>query len=355
MLDTPYLSPEQIRTARAENPKLREREFAQSVGISEAQLVAAYLGQGVTRINPHPDAIMEHVAKLGEVLALTRNESCVIERVGHYDDYRAGQHAAMVLNAEIDLRIFPGFWAHAFAVEKEGENGLRRSIQVFSKTGMAVHKIHLRDSSNHEAWAPMVAALTLDDQGPAVPFAARKAPEPPKGNPEKAEKLRAEWDKMTDTHQFMRLTNKLKMNRLGAYRVVGDPYVQLMDNSAVALALRLAAERQAGVMIFVGNRGCIQIHGGPIEKIVPMGPWVNVMDPRFNLHLRADHIAETYVVTKPTQRGPAVSLEAFDAEGRIILQIFPDRRMGEDNVGLWDGVIADLPRATQRSASEMTA
>jgi hypothetical protein len=43
------------------------------------------------------------------------------------------------------------------------------------------------------------------------------------------------------------------------------------------------------VMIFVGNMGCIQIHGGPVEKIVPMGPWINVMDPRFNLHLRADH------------------------------------------------------------------
>jgi hypothetical protein len=37
-------------------------------------------------------------------------------------------------------------------------------------------------------------------------------------------------------------------------------------------------------MCFVGNRGCIQIHTGPVKNIKIMGPWLNVMDPGFNLH-----------------------------------------------------------------------
>ena len=39
-------SPEQILQARADNPKARERDFAQSLGISEADFVAAHCGLG---------------------------------------------------------------------------------------------------------------------------------------------------------------------------------------------------------------------------------------------------------------------------------------------------------------------
>jgi putative hemin transport protein len=75
-------------------------------------------------------------------------------------------------------------------------------------------------------------------------------------------------------------------------------------------------------MIFVGNEGCIQIHSGLVNRIAPMGPWQNVLDPRFNLHLRADHVAEVWLVDKPTKRGAAISVEAFDDQGALIYQCF---------------------------------
>ncbi len=40
-------SPEQILKARADNPKMRERDFAQSLGVSEADFVAAHCGQDI--------------------------------------------------------------------------------------------------------------------------------------------------------------------------------------------------------------------------------------------------------------------------------------------------------------------
>ena len=51
-----------------------------------------------------------------------------------------------------------------------------------------------------------------------------------------------------------------------------------------------AAAAELPVMIFVGNPGCVQIHSGPVRRIEVMGPWLNVLDPRFNLHLREDLI-----------------------------------------------------------------
>lgn len=346
MSDT--ISAQAIRNAKAENPTQRDRDLAQSLGITEAQLVAAHVGthdgQHVTRINPHPDQLMPAASRLGEVMALTRNASAVHERVGTYGEYRSGPHASMVLGKEIDLRIFARHWVHGFAIEQETDKGIRRTLQVFDAAGDAVHKIFLRDTSNHDAWADVVGDLTVEDQSEAIAIEPRKPTEAPKRNPQKRDALLEEWAKMTDTHQFMRLTSKLGMNRLGAYREVsGTKWVRPIDPNSMGDFLEKMGQSGQETILFVGNMGNIQIHWGPLETIKPMGPWLNVMDPRFNLHLRGDHVAEVYQVIKPTKRGDAISLEMFDSEGMIIAQIFGNRVGENDDLGQWKSILAGLP------------
>lgn len=340
-------SPDHIRTARLENPKLRERDLAAQLGISEAELQAAHVGLGVTRIIADPDRIMPRLGALGEVMALTRNASAVHEKVGRYDNYQGGTHAAMVLAADIDLRIFPQHWVHGFAVTRETPEGPRHSLQIFDSAGDAVHKVFQREGSDAAAWQALVAELGTADAEQTLKTEARPAAEGPRAELAKLGILRSEWARMTDTHQFMRLTAKLKFNRLGAYRHAGPPFARPLGLSAVDAVLTEVAAAGIAVMIFVGNRGCIQIHSGPVMTLQPMGPWQNVMDPRFNLHLRTDHIAEVWLVNKPTKRGDAISVEAFDAEGRQILQIFGQRGEKTDmaELALWNAITARLPDA----------
>ena len=333
---------EAIRAARADKPALRARDLAESLGISEAELVAAHVGRGVTRISADPDRLVAGLAPLGDVLALTRNEHCVHERRGSYLDYRGGRQASMVLGAEIDLRIFPAHWVHGFAVVETGEGGVKRSLQVFDAAGDAVHKVHLKPESDVAAFDRLVADLRAPDQNPDLAVAARAAAEPAKGDPARAGELRDAWTRMTDTHQFLTMVRRLGMNRLGAYRMVGESHARPLSRESVTALLHGAAAGAVPIMIFVGNRGCIQIHSGPVEKVVPMGPWINVMDPRFNLHLRADRVAEVFSVTKPTRTGPAVSVEAFDAAGELILQVFGWRKDGAPLA--WEALAAGLPR-----------
>jgi putative hemin transport protein len=99
------------------------------------------------------------------------------------------------------------------------------------------------------------------------------------------------------------------------------------------------------VMVFVGNRGCIQIHSGPVNTLKPMGPWQNVMDPGFNLHLRRDHIAEVWAVEKQTREGPTTSVEAFDAEGGLIFQVFGLRKETGDHRADFAAMVEGLPDA----------
>ena len=68
-----------------------------------------------------------------------------------------------------------------------------------------------------------------------------------------------------------------------------------------------------------------------------------MLDPGFNLHLRQDHVAEVWAVEKPTKRGPALSVEAFDAEGNLIVQFFPVAKEDNDHRPAWKEIFESLP------------
>lgn len=332
------LTPDRLRDL-SRDATVRSRDLAAQLGIPEAALIEAHLGGRAVRIIPAPGRLIPAVTALGEVMALTRNASCVIEKVGVYNDFHDGDHAAMTLDAEIDLRMFPRHWAHAYAVEQ----GDRRSVQVFDAAGDAVHKVHLRATSDAAAWDALCRDLALPDQRGVSDFAPRAPVEPARTASDRADTLRAEWAAMTDTHQFNTLVRRLKMNRLGAYRVVGAPYARPLAVAASDALFHGVRDAGLPVMLFVGNMGCIQIHSGPVLTLAPMGPWLNVMDARFNLHLRADHVAEVWAVSKPTKRGEALSVEAFDAQGALIYQCFGMRADRGGNPDAWARLVAELP------------
>jgi len=336
-------SPEDLRAALAE-ATLRPRDLARSLGVTEADLLAARVGHGATRIAAQPDRLMPAICGLGEVMALTRNDSAVHERTGTYEEWHPGDHAAMILGAEIDLRIFPSHWAHGFALRDDGGMGPSRSLQVFGPSGEAVHKIYPREGTDLDAWDRAVTALATGDATDRLDLAPPVPVESAKSRPEKTGELRAAWAKLTDTHQFLRLVSRMKMNRLGAYRIAGAPFAIPLGPGALDAALRACAVDAVPVMVFVGNRGCIQIHSGPIETLKQMGPWQNVLDARFNLHLRLDHVAEVWLVAKPTRRGPALSIEAFTDEGALILQLFGYRKEGQEDADAFAQMAARLPR-----------
>ncbi|MEM1272266.1 MAG: ChuX/HutX family heme-like substrate-binding protein [Pseudomonadota bacterium] len=331
---------------------MRPRDMADKLRISEAELVAAHLGIGSTAVRASPDCLMPWVARLGEVMALTRNVSAVHEKIGIYDNYKSGDHLAMVAAEQIDLRIFPHHWCHAYAVEKETTDGaVRRSLQIFDAAGDAVHKVILRAGSDLSAWKGLIDALADPRASPKPALAPRAPAEPAKSNPAKVDLLRSQWVQTTDTDHFMQLISKLEMNRLGAYRCVGAPFAEPLGLTGLNAALEQLAAGETPVTIIVGNRGCIQIHTGPIYRLMPMGPWQNVMDPGFNLHLRADHVAELWRVERATRRGPVVSIEAFDAEGALILQCFGHRdARGADHSAEFAEIANNLPAAQDMEA-----
>ena len=95
-------------------------------------------------------------------------------------------------------------------------------------------------------------------------------------------------------------------------------------------------------MVFVRSRGVIQIHSGPVNKIKVMGDWLNVLDPEFNLHLRENHIAHSWVVEKPTEDGIVTSLEIFDGQKNNIATFFGAKQPGIPELKEWREIAKNL-------------
>ncbi|MCO6185248.1 hemin-degrading factor [Rhizobium sp. L1K21] len=342
---------EHIRQFKLDNPKMREREIAKHFGISEAEYVAAWLGHGATRIATDFELIFPRLEALGEVLALTRNESAVHEKIGVYDRYIQGKHAAMMLGELIDMRMFPKHWVFGFAVEMAAGDAVKRSFQFFDAAGDAVHKIHLRPASNVEAWRALAGELALANQSSSLQTSASVLEVYENDAAVPHTELRERWEAMTDTHQFVGILRKLKISRLAALSTIGDDFAWRLDHDAVALLMEQVAEIAVPIMCFIGNQGCIQIHSGPIKTTKAMGPWLNVMDETFHMHLRNDRLAEIWAVRKPTDKGHVTSLEAYDADGNLVIQFFGKRIEGQDERVEWRAIVENLPRlATSKAA-----
>lgn len=92
-------------------------------------------------------------------------------------------------------------------------------------------------------------------------------------------------------------------------------------------------------MIFVGNRGCLKIHTGPLRHLDTVGNWFNVLDPDFNLHLWEPALTDAWLVRKPTDRGVITSLECYDDAGELLLQCFGSRKGGASESSAWRALL----------------
>jgi len=278
-------------------------------------------------------------------MALTRNDSCVHEKTGPYLDVSINPGHGLVLGELIDLRIFPSHWRHAFAVLEEQKQGLRRSIQIFDGTGTAVHKIFQKGKTDAAAFDRLIERWTSDDQ--SSDFTAL-APLPKRRDHADSQidvaGLRSHWAALQDTHDFFGLLREFDVGRLQALRLAGEDFAYQVRPESLSLALEHAEASETPIMFFVGNPGCIQIHTGPVKNLKRMGPWFNVLDPDFNLHLREDAIASAWAVFKPTRDGIVTALELFDKDGFCFTQLFGARKPGKPELQPWRDIVAKLPK-----------
>ncbi|QHA89713.1 monooxygenase [Serratia rhizosphaerae] len=221
-------------------------------------------------------------------------------------------------------------------------------MQFFDHQGDALHKVYSSDETDLTAWLALVERHAASDN---PPLALQPTPARTENRDVDAARIDSEWRAMTDVHQFFQLLSRHQIGRQQAFRAVGDDLAYRVDNGALAQLLNAAQQAQLlnaaqqaqnEIMIFVSNRGCVQIFTGQIERLLPQNGWLNVFNRRFTLHLIEEAITESWITRKPTKDGIVTSLELFAADGTQIAQLYGQRSEGQPEQTLWREQIAAL-------------
>jgi len=333
---------EQWEALKVSSPKLRIRDAAKELGVSEAELVNTSVGENNILLNTDFKELLKETNTLGYVMALTRNDHCVHERKGVYTKVGFNGPVGLVVTPDIDLRLFMNQWFFGFAVNEND----RLSLQFFGEDGSAVHKIYLTDKSDVEVYHQLVAKYKAEEQIQQLDVKPARAAAPEKPDNEvDVETFKATWLALQDTHDFHGLLRQHGLSRTQALRLAPEGHAIQISLESLKNILTSASETSLPVMVFTGSAGCIQIHTGEIKKLVQTGPWFNVLDPEFNMHLREDGIDTIWLVKKPTADGLVHSLEVFDSAGNTIVQFFGKRKPGIPEDENWRTVLNNLAAA----------
>jgi putative hemin transport protein len=338
-------------TMRREGPR-RHRDIAKILSISEAELLAAHCGPvapkesltlETTLLNTQWPEQIASIASLGAVMALTRNASCVHEKIGIYSPVSQTGDIGLVTGEAIDLRLFYKNWYSGFAVIEQTARGVQHSLQFFDRGGVAIHKIFLCPESEITAFEEIKLRFAAALQTPLISISSQPGAKPERNDAEiDIPGLQQDWTAMRDTHDFFLILKKHDVSRLQAFRLIGAAYAQQVKAGDFRRVLGLASDKKIPVMVFVSNAGVIQIHTGMISNISVTQGWLNVLDPDFNLHLRQDCISSAWIVRKPTVDGVVTSLELFDHAGEVIAMIFGQRKPGFPENIQWRALLDEL-------------
>lgn len=329
---------------KAAKPKLRIRNAAEELGVSEAELLATECGTTVTRLQPEWDEIYKALPDLGKVMALTRNDACVIEQTGLYKKAVVRGPMAMTLGFDIDLRSFLTKWGHVFVAKMPEKSKFNYSLQFFSKDGEALHKVFVNEESNMNKFNELVAKFKSDDQSTVVDVQTFPPAEVYAEDHEvDVENLLTEWDAQQDTHDFTKTLKKHKISRNQAFRLGGlERARQISAETSPEQLLNSLAERQIPFMIFCGNKSNIQIFAGKAKTVKKFEDWINILDPELNLHLRMPLISEAWVAKHPSKDGPVTSVEFYDEHSDRIVAFFGYRKEGKKELAEWCKLAEEL-------------
>lgn len=250
------------------------------------------------------------------------------EKTGRYDRIVAAGDWLLLSGHGVDTALLTGHWHAGFAVCEASRIGERRSLQFFDARGEAVYKLYLTGQADHARYQRLIDTYRAANQSPSLELPT--GPMTGGADSSTAPGLPEHWQLWFKAGFFADNETGIPSSRPIAISVFPEFMLQLAD-------------RQLPIQIIVRNPAAIQVHDGPIRNLMISGPWFNVLDDDFNLHLNQTAIAGPRSVNLPYRGHRLQGLQLSNARGQTIASLFGPYDPADSGSLLWHDLLAGLP------------
>ena len=266
-----------------ENSKLRIRDISNKLNVSEAELLSLSVTDSVSflSINNFIHFFTYLFSNIDKVMFLIRSDFVVHEKIINPLDYKIINNSIIhKQNNSLLIKFNTEIFKYSFFEIKRHNNRKLKSFQFFDPNGISVLKIYLKGKKD------------------------------------------VEFENLANQHIF-------KYDYQIQKDLISDKNIKNENNksnenpsypdSKITLRglLNGIAKKSIPVNISAFGLECVQHHSDIIKNIIDYGPWLNVMDKNFNIHVLENKISKS----NHGIRDEIYFVDFYDVNNNLVLSI----------------------------------
>ena len=283
--------------------------------------------------------IVDALISGGAIRATTESGGITIEQSGSVGDYnlRGEGTIGSVVQDDLDLRFLFRHWAGGLV------HPAHTTVDFIDTTGAICVSLHAADDTARAT----IETVAERFAGPPLEVPAVPAPRPAKADSDvDTDALLADWRAMQNVHHFEAIIGKHGIGRLQAMRLVGSEFARELSTEAFGALLDRLDDGTQEIMVFVANRGMVQIYSGPAGNKKRAGHGWEIESGTSKVYVPDKALHGLWLVHKPTAAGIITSLEFVREDSdQSVASIFGRHPHGDAQPPEWLALLESLPSA----------
>tara|TARA_B100001115_G_C15819194_1_gene407109 strand:- start:467 stop:1417 length:951 start_codon:yes stop_codon:yes gene_type:complete len=238
---------------------LRIRDAASKLGVSEAELLSTEIGDTTSYLSiDNYYEFFKNILKLNKVMFLVRNDFVVHEKIITALSYILKENYIMSKDGNRLIDVNFNNIKYAFFQKKKHKKIELKSFQLFDNNGNSIIKIYLKDD-NHNPFDKI-----------AEKYKKKYLYEL------QSQDLTLQNNSNYYTFQDINVFYKQRQTNSHSHKIAGKNFRSIIDK---------VSDYKIKIQIILVSKNIIQYHEDKLIKIVDYGPWYNILDKNFNLHI----------------------------------------------------------------------
>ena len=283
------------------NTKVRIRDAAKKLDVSEAELLSTLIEYSVDYINfDSYQNFIKKILSLDKIMLLTRSDNVVHEIIINTNDIEINQHD-LIYNKNTQnplLQIKSDDIAYTFSELKEHQGKNLFSFQFFNGYGDSIAKIYLKGKTE-SLFRKIILEHKID-----YDYSIQKK------QPHINKKIDCSNSLSIEYKSIPKNATKFKASKK-------------FDGTTLRTVMEGLAKKSISVQFHAIAPNAVQYYYGKIKNVIDYGPWINVIDKTFNIHILENKIVSSQLDSFKMNNKNYHSLVWFDSNKNNIMGISP--------------------------------